>query len=66
MKFIPGNPFREIDEHDRLLRQYLSTHENEWRSLGGIRRVIARVRLEFRAWKYARQAFDKDGTHKLY
>ena len=42
-----------VAEHDKLIRDYLATHESEWRDLTGFRRLLARLRAERGAWRYA-------------
>jgi hypothetical protein len=46
-----------LEEHDRLIRRYLAEHEHEWNSLTGVRRLIARIRAEFRARRLARKYY---------
>jgi len=68
MQIIPQNPFNWVSKHDNLVCRYLAEHEREWRSLTGFRRWIARLRLEHRAWKYAREnlKWDKHNARNLY
>ena len=68
MNIVPWGHLRWVEKHDKLIRRYLADHESEWRSCTGVRRLFARVRVEFRAWKYAKRElqWDKDERHKLY
>ena len=68
MRIVPWGGLRWLEEHDRLVRCYLADYESEWRNHTGVRRLLARVRVEFRAWSYARRQLprDKDEPHKLY
>ena len=68
MKIVPYAHLRWVQEHDKLICRYLKEHENEWRNKRGGRRLLARLRAEFRAWKYAAKHLpsDKDEPHKLY
>jgi hypothetical protein len=53
MNIWPGGHFGWIEEHDKLIRDYLTAHEAEWRELTGFRWLFARWRAERRAWNYA-------------
>jgi hypothetical protein len=68
MQIIPQSSRRWVEQHDKSIRRYLAEHESEWRSRTGVRRLIARVRLEYRAWRFAGREIqgDKDEPHKLY
>ena len=68
MRITPQNPLRWVEQHDKDIRRYLAEHESEWRSRTGVRRVLTRIHLEFRAWKFAGRELqcDKDEPYKLY
>ena len=54
MQIIAPNPItehlRHIKEHDEILRRLLAQRAHEWQNEKGIRRLIARIKIEFRAW----------------
>jgi hypothetical protein len=68
MQITPQGRFRWLEQHDRNIRRYLAEHESEWRSRTGVRRLLARVRAEFQAWRFAGRKLqrDKDEPYKLY
>ena len=41
----------EFQEHDRILQRLLALRTHEWLGLRGIRRVIARIKIEIWAWR---------------
>ena len=51
MQIIAPNPLHDIEEHDRILRRLLAQRAAEWQSQRGIRRLIARIKIEFWAWR---------------
>ena len=51
MQIIAPNPIRDIEEHDRILRRLLAQRAHEWQSLRGVRRLIARIKIELWAWR---------------
>ena len=70
MHIVPQNPMRHVEEHDKVLRRLLAERASEWQSQTGIRRIIARIKIEFWAWRQTgrelRLRHDKDERHKIY
>lgn len=68
VSIIPQSPLKSVAERDKLIRRYLARHESEWRNLTGFRRCLARLRLEWRAWKHAAEnvKWDDCDPHNLY
>lgn len=48
---IVNNPGRHIAAHDRILRRLLAQRAHEWQSQKGFRRLFARIKIEFWAWR---------------
>jgi len=69
MYIIAPNPMQHVEEHDKILRRLLAQRAHEWRSQTGIRRLIARIKIEFWAWRETareqRRIHEKDSPHKL-
>ena len=69
MQIIAPNTLQEIEEHDRILRRLLAQRAQEWKSQRGIRRLIARIKVEFWAWRETareqRRIHADDSPHKL-
>ena len=57
------NPIRAVKEHDRILL-LLAQRAQEWQSQRGIRRLIARIKIEVWAWREA--AREQSTFHALY
>ena len=51
MQIVPQHIGRHIKEHDQILQRLLAERALEWRSRTGIRRIIARIKIEFWAWR---------------
>lgn len=70
MQIVPQNPLRHIEEHDKVLRRLLAERAPEWQSETGIRRIFARIKIEFWAWRQTarelRSRQDKDERYKIY
>ena len=70
MQIVPQNPARYIEEHDKILKRLLAERAPEWQSRTGIRRVIARIKIEFWAWRQTarelRARHDKSDRYKIY
>jgi len=61
----PRDLIRNVKEHDRILLRLLAQRAHEWQSQRGIRRLIARIKIEIWAWREtAREQRDSAGiTH---
>ena len=70
MQIVPQNPLRHIEEHDKVLRRLLAERAPEWQSETGIRRIFARIKIEFWAWRQTarelRSRQHKDERYKIY
>jgi len=70
VQIVPQTPLRHIEEHDKILRRLLAERAHEWQSRTGVRRIIARIKIEFWAWRQTarelRLRADKDERHKIY
>ena len=58
------NPIRAVKAHDRILLRLLAQRAQEWQSQRGIRRLIARIKIEAWAWREA--AREQSTLHALY
>jgi len=69
MQIIAPNPMQHVEEHDKILRRLLAERSRERQSQTGIRRLIARIKIEFWAWRETareqRRIHEKDSPHKL-
>jgi hypothetical protein len=71
MQIVASNPkpFREIREYDKILRGLLAQRAHEWQRQRGIRRLIARIKIELWAWKEAsreqRRIHKNDSPHNV-
>jgi hypothetical protein len=45
------DPIRNVKKHDRILLRWLAQRAHEWQSQRGIRRLIARIKIEVWAWR---------------
>jgi hypothetical protein len=56
-------------EHDKILRRLLAQRAHEWQSRRGIRRLIARIKIEFWAWRETareqRRSYKDDSPHNV-
>lgn len=70
MQIIPQRPDRQWGEHDDILRRLLAERAPEWQSRTGIRRVVARIQIEFWAWRQTSRELcrrhGKDEDQKIY
>jgi hypothetical protein len=70
MQIVPQNPARGIEEHDKVLSRLLSERAHEWQRRTGIRRFIARIKIEIWAWRQTarelRSTHDKNDRYKVY
>jgi hypothetical protein len=67
MNIWPGGRWGWLEEHHKLVRRHFREHEAKWRHLTGLRRVLARLRAERQAWKYAAENLRWDNDpHKMY
>jgi hypothetical protein len=68
MKIIAHNGFWWVEEHDRLVRKYIAEHKSDNEGKRERGRLLARLRLEFTAWKYASRELRKHqhDLHRLY
>lgn len=51
MQIVARNRIREIEEHDKVLGRLLAQRSHERQNLQGIRRWIARIKIEIWAWR---------------
>jgi hypothetical protein len=70
MHIVPQDPTRDIKEYDKILRRLLTERAHEWRGRTGVRGLLARLKIEFWAWRQAarelRATQDKPDRNKLY
>lgn len=68
MQITPQKPLRWVEQHAKYIRRYLAEHQDELNSRTGFRKLLARIRLEYRAWRFAGRELqrDKDDPYKLY
>ena len=68
MQIVAPNPIHDIEEHDRILRRLLAQRAHEWQSLRGVRRLIARIKIEIWAWRETTrelQRIHKNDSHRV-
>ena len=69
MQIVAPNPIHDIEEHDRILRRLLTQRAHEWQSQRGIRRLIARIKIELWAWRETtreqRRIHKDDSSHRM-
>ena len=68
MKIIATGERNMWGAQAKLIREYVKEHRADLHNLKGIPRLIARLRLEIAAWKYASRKIKMDGhgPHSLY